>query len=566
MAPRIGTGLRRIARNIAAPLSKSSQLSKTDKTSNSGPSNGSKSESKVNDAPPKPAGIGATVQSSENGRAIAHNTPAVQQTIYDLHPSLDAPGPSNETGLAASGNPAAFDGTDSVRTQPPLRRGFIENLDGSTGPGGFEYEVSLSSGQTNEIDPEGNGTVDLTVSRTVVGEHAQDTDGVPTSSGSVPGSSTAAGANVFAGHDVTYTVTLPEDHYQQVLQGIAPLPDPGDLSTLPPGSSLMIEDSLIAGTESSATTQHVHGKNRATVGQGRAIGIEVTDDGDARVLAGPVEALTSEGFAGFGQRGIGFVGVTASTSAANYELDFLDLDPQTGGAAYADFLRTGEVPPASETGVQSSGTIRTGEIETSIGTGGELYIGPFELSGQFTENTIDRGSLTEIEYSDGRSETYGVVHGDSVSVFAQSSSDAGGRTVSEERGILLNDYSDGLNNVVADAFGTDTGGAENDARLVFTPDDYAALRERTIQSVVHGDEAHAEILSAGPDDQRLFDGNPYIGVDPLTTAIVNNPDLDSFLLDPDIRNQNSTGAMEALIRIQSSNEGQGPLDGNFTFF
>ncbi len=496
--------------------------------------------------------------------AVTQELENAQALLGRVGEPADRRSDADDTGaLTLSSLPEGFDFEN-----PPA------NIEGNyKGPNGESYSVSLTTGVDEEIKPNGDETITLEISRSVrTGKSISSPE-----SGLV-----SAEVGVFFGHDLDYSVSIPKDHYEQILAGEAPFPDPGDLSTLPDDSFVLLRSEEVVGDSQSLSYQLFNFGGSTSSSEGNAVGLQVNGD-TVRVLAGPTEAVVASSSVGIGREfkvgglevGVGG-SIGGSTTARNTELIFTDIAVPLGQEAYNNFIRTGDVPPANTAGVRAAGTVETLEISASTNVTGTLTFGTSKLGKIEFEtgisNELFNGTLTEVTYNDGRREVSGIVEGSSVSVFREQTFDADGRRTSEQSGLILDDYNDSYNGNARTVFGESPGSARNDVQIEFTPDEYEELRERVIESVSINEE-QAEGYRRGPDEEGIFtlaDGSikETPGFDAFTDAILRNPDVESFLFDPGVRGPKS-GAdpiLEALVSVYNNNSEAGTLPGTYSFY
>ncbi len=434
-----------------------------------------------------------------------------------------------------------------------------------TAPNGTSYDVNVSAAAETSLGPNGESAVTLEISRS---EALGLNGGAEIGVGGVEG-------GVFAGENMTYSVTIPEEHYERVLAGQAPFPDPGNLSTLPNGSSVLLRSEDFAGHEVAGSYGAFGIGTDHTNAQGTAVGLQV-NDGNVRVLAGPTEAVTNGVELGLGgaigpdQFQIGAeLTLGGSTTLRNSELAFADISSASGQAAYEDFLRTGNVPAAGTTGVGTAGTIRQVDINSQASVGGSIQVGPLEVGGTLLEGRAVNGTHTEVSYNDGSREVSGLIEEGGVSTFANATYDPSGRETSRESGLLLDAVDSSYGGSLGAAFGEPTQDIAYDAQLQFSPQQYGQLRDRAIDGLadsgLYSDE-QIQALRDGPDANGNFPGfDPFTG-NPVTDQLLNHTNVDDFLNSPAIRFGGPTTVADGLVRIWAGTQDQGPLPGSLDVY
>ncbi len=431
-----------------------------------------------------------------------------------------------------------------------------------TSPDGRSYQVNISTSESTELGPDGESLVTLEIST----EHRAGT------SRSVETGPVGLGASVFAGENLTYTISIPEEHYNDVLNGDAAFPDPGDLSTLPDGSSVLLRSEDFAGGDLSPSFGALSVGGSRTTSQGTAIGLEVQGE-VVRVIAGPTEAISGGSSVALGHKfGVenfkvgGSVSIGGSNTLRNSELTFVDIDRNSGQAAFADFLESGDVPSSTSTGVRTGGVIREVQIDTSSSVGGSLSAGPFSADPDLIPGGSGTGSNTEIIYNNGEREILGRAYGDGVGFFANTTYDASGNQTSRQSGLLLDEVDASRGAALADAFGQNADNTSLDFQLELSQTEYDQLRERAIDSVVAGrnlSEEDAELLRGGPEALGDDFSSPSNRV---LQALINNNDVNDFLIDPDIHLHGPDAVVEGFLSIQTLTDDQGALPGSAQIF
>ncbi len=422
-------------------------------------------------------------------------------------------------------------------------------------------QVSVQAKDGESLGPNGEQMRNLEISRTaLVGV------GVEAEAGVVSGR-----AEAFGGAAMNYSVSIPEEHYQKVLRGEAPFPNPGDLSTLPPGSTAMVRAEDVVGTELEGSYRALEVGSRIESNQGTAVGIQVLDEDNVRVMAGPTGALANSTAFGLGfevgpdkfKLG-GKVELGATEELRGTELKFVDIDRQTGGDAYAEFLRTGEVPSADEPGVGRGGTISSLDYNHEVKVGGEVSLGGFEFGGTLLNGAHTSSNQTVVEFNDGsveRSTTQGYSEG--ASLFLTERYDREGELVDRQQGLLLDDVDESYADAFGEALGTGPRAGTFDAQIEFASQaDYDATRERALQSLTHQgvSQEHIDLLRQGPDADGLFGGQVIPMANPVVTALIRNENPEDFFNDQSLRFAHRNVLAEGFIGLHEPGDAALPID------
>lgn len=511
--------------------------------------------------------------------------PGLSQELKDARSLLNevrAPSAGPNEGSAASPTPSGPDritppapqedaASVAGQLQPP--RGFdVANPPNSfsatvAAPGGGPaFNVSVNASKATTLTPGGESQVTLDVSkRRALGA-------------AVGGDVGAVGGEVgaFAGRDMSYSVTLPEAHYNKVLRGEAPFPNPGDLSTLPDGSSALVRAEDFASTSAGASLGAFNIGATNSTSKGTAVGLEVRGD-NVRVLAGPTEAVTQSAELGLGfdigseKFGIGAkLTFGSSTTLRESELAFADISKTRGQDAYANFLKSGEVPAAGTPGVGEGGVIKQLDMSSSSSVGAEAQLGPLAIGGEFFSMNGGSGTRTDVQFNDGRREVSGFATRNGVGQYINAEYDAAGRKTASEGGLLLDGLGEATSGYIARAYGKGAPSEAQDAELTINAAQFRQLRERAFTSLeANGqyDDAQIQALRRGPDSDGLYrtpGGTTFApSFQPFIGALVNNRSVDGFLADPSLSARGPSGLAEELLALRFST-GDTRLPGDLT--
>src|SRR5690606_2644073 len=116
---------------------------------------------------------------------------------------------------------------------------------------------------------------------------------------------------------------------------------------------------------------HLSGESRDLEGQG--FGVQRIDEHTVEVVAGDIDTVENDMFAGLGYRGVASVGVSVDKSLEDRSMSVARIDLRTaeGQAAYQAFISTGQVPSWSPPGVPQSGTTEILNAQHDARFGGE---------------------------------------------------------------------------------------------------------------------------------------------------------------------------------------------------
>jgi len=406
------------------------------------------------------------------------------------------------------------------------------------GPNGTSLDASVTAMKAVQLQPGLESNVTLTVS-------AQTSVGV---SGDVKFGNVGVGGSAASGQKNSYSVTIPEEHYNAIRDGRAPMPNPFDPESMPNGSGALMKEEDFSSSSLSASYKQIRLDTSHTESSGTAIGVNKIDDKHIRVFAGPTEAVNNSMLLGV-NAGPLTLGVGASNTSSLTKCGVVDIDISTaeGKQAYNDFLRTGKVPPSSPPGVANSGVIETYDGYHQASASAQIKIGDFKIGGSTELNSSDL-NVRQTSYDDGRKvyeQQYRI--NDVTLVSTNTTNPDGSEDASKAKTqILFN----GVDDVSAAYLKTAFTGAEykktdgsQDVQLTLTQGDVEGLKDR-VRALV--DERQMP-LGVGPSDylyQSILDAKS-----PSDVAL-------AFV------NQSSSGwAAESLLTLAVSGGGFQPLPG-----
>ena len=310
----------------------------------------------------------------------------------------------------------------------------------------------------------------------------------------------------FAGTRLTYeAVVTPEQGTRIAAGDLSAAPDPLDPMAMEVGTGILIRGQTLTGSQFEANYKafHLSGESRDLEGQG--FGVQRIDEHTVEVVAGDIDTVENDMFAGLGYRGVASVGVSVDKSLEDRSMSVARIDLRTaeGQAAYQAFISTGQVPGWSPPGVSQSGTTQVLNGEHSARVGVEL--GGFSWG---TEINSSEFNLVETRWADGSAEfTNSAQMGDDHHAQVSWSTDASGERVpgSLSYGLVLANYDPSSAGSLQDSFRIDAGNLQDvqqarydgdqHVRLEFTESQLMELRENA-RDFMQGDDYRSERLEA----------------------------------------------------------------------
>jgi hypothetical protein len=216
------------------------------------------------------------------------------------------------------------------------------------------------------------------------------------------GSAAELGANVSVGTALNYRVSMSKEQYAAIRAGQAPLPNPFDPQSIPPGGSVMLNASAFTRSQVEATFRGIGIDSAHLETQGLSIGVARLDDDNVRIHAGPSEMVRNEMGLGveLGPLSVG-IGAEKSLISGSARVADIDLSSTAGREAYDRFLSTGQFPNSETPGVSNSGTVRNINFSQELSVGAELDLGPVKVGGSLEINSAEARRRI-VEYDDGR--------------------------------------------------------------------------------------------------------------------------------------------------------------------
>jgi Flp pilus assembly pilin Flp len=426
-------------------------------------------------------------------------------------------------------------------------------------PNGMSYAAKVRSSKSTALGPNGQSMVTLTVSRSKqigVSENV--------SSGEASGK-----VGLFAGEDVNYRVTIPEADYKRMLAGEIPFADPGDLATLPDGSSVVLRSEDFAGSSWSAGYQLLTAGSSDIDSKGRAVGLEVHGN-DVRVLAGPTEAVTQLTSLGLSatlgaDTGVNVeLNMNGSKSLRYSDLTYADISKSSGQAAFEAFMRSGQVPDRGQVGVGDAGSVRKLDYDESANVSASLSVKGFKL----TQTLIERSASarnTDVAHNDGSHDITWIASEHGVSVFESKTLSAAGQQTRSQTGLLLDAADASYAEPLGQAYGAKTENKSYDIQLEMSQAEYDAFRARAIESADRNSPFTDGQIA---DFKQGKQADPY--KTPHTTSTVadvalSHTKVDDFLVDIRLRGDGSNTVTEGLVQIYAETQDLGQLPGRVRF-
>jgi Flp pilus assembly pilin Flp len=457
--------------------------------------------------------------------------------------------------------PGVFDPRDIDPRRPPSDVEGKVNL-----PNGAGYRVRIKSSHATALEPNGQHTATLEVTRSSNWtQKAQLKWGTPLSE---DGSGRwSAKLELFDGDGLSYRIKLPEAEYERILRGEAPFPNPGDLSTLPDGSSVLLREEDLSATELAGSYEIFKLASRHTDSHGSAVALEVRGD-RVRVLAGPTESVSELTVLGVEAKGkshdveVGFEAAFERTKSLRYyELDYADISARHGQAAFAEFMRSGHVPQPDRVGVLQAGTVRKLDYDDASNAKLSLSLGEFDLTSRLL-NSSSSARNTDVLRPDGSHEMTWIVHEKGIGVFETKTLAPDGRAIRGQSGLLLDGVDPSYGHAIGEAYGVRSEDKPYDLQLEMSQADYTALRNRAIDWM----DGHTELSDARVAELRRKGSDPGPTINPVVDAIVQHTDANEFFADVKLRKDGPSNVTEWLLGLYTRTSERGPLPGHMHFY
>ena len=371
-------------------------------------------------------------------------------------------------------SPVSLDGRGTYSVAPDEVSG---KLDGKiTGPKGITVSIEASAKASQKTDVKSE---DGYTTYTVTSE-ASFTVGGKVNAGVV-----GFGANQTEGITTTYQVRMSDEDYQRMLDGEIPEPNPFDPTTMPPGSSIMMNSSDYSETGLSASYRQLSLDSKVKESEGTSMVFEMGEDNQLTVTGGPTEAIENSFKLGLTLGPVSaHIGNTTSLEGFTLHTATFDLDSEGGLGSYGEFLVTGDMPKENGDGVSHAAKIEKLDFDSTSSAG--IKIGPFSVGGEIGSSHLNQVTTT---LPDGTSTTvsnFSLHPGDIPIELHQTFGPDGEEDLSKQTMTMtLTDVNDTVGAYIYAAFtGADHDTAvaqfEGDADLVLTlgHDDVEAIAER----------------------------------------------------------------------------------------
>lgn len=310
----------------------------------------------------------------------------------------------------------------------------------------------------------------------------------------------------FAGTRVTYEAVVTPEQGQRIADGdLSAAPNPLDPMSMPIGTGTLIRGQTLTGSHFEANYKLLHVNGTTTDLSGQGFGVRRIDAHTFEIVAGDVETVENDMFAGLGYRGIAAIGLSSDRSLEQRSMSIarLDLRTEEGQAAYQAFMSGGQMPAWSPPGVLQAGTTEVLNAEHTARFGVE--VGGF---GWGTEINSSELNVVQTRWADGSTEnTSSYQAGDNHYSEVTWTSDAAGQPVpgSARYGMMLANYDPALASYLHDAYNADTAnlGAHQSrdfdgnqhVRLEFTEAELMQLRDHA-REFMTSDDYRREVFEA----------------------------------------------------------------------
>lgn len=401
----------------------------------------------------------------------------------------DAPGP----GGGPSGGPPLGD-VPAVLIPGVPWDGSISVEGDDTGAGDFEglyAEVTVTTEQRPcRYDADGRPTVTLGVSGELkLGTRADGRRG-----------GAAVSLDAYVGQALTYEINTDPATAEAIRDG-APPPNPVDPTSLPPGTSIVLDEDTFVGLDLAAS----YAAMRASLGyrDGRRVSsaVQRVDEDTVRVTVGDADLVAQSVSLGLGTDDVN-IGLTAESELTFGQTRQVDLDISTpaGREAYASFVATGLLPDPGSAGVSDAGRSEVMSYERASELG--LHVGPLDATVLANDSA---GQVIDTTNPDGSHSITQFARDSGVSLTRTSRTDADGNPVGEAQYVVrMQDVAgylvDGFNQGAGEE--PDPGIAAQDVTMTFTDEDFEDMRRRAIDSLVDSnpDLSRADVVRMIEED------------------------------------------------------------------
>ncbi|MCW5580636.1 MAG: hypothetical protein KIS72_04795 [Luteimonas sp.] len=404
----------------------------------------------------------------------------------------------------------------------PVRGGVDLTLVGEVDMSGVQTGMDFRQTQTFEMQVEMQGTATAAIGRTPLNKYyewASRLGALPAEAQRMVESSplqsnvfkglpipVSGSYTQFAGTRVTYEAVVTPEQGARIAGGdLSAAPNPLDPMSMPIGTGTLIRGQTLIGSHFEANYKllHVNGTSIDLSGQG--FGVRRIDAHTFEIVAGDVETVENDMFAGLGYRGIAAIGLSSDRSAEQRSMSIarLDLRTEEGQSAYQAFISGGQMPAWSPPGVLQAGTTEVFNAEHTARFGVE--VGGF---GWGTEINSSELNVVQTRWADGSTEnTSSYQAGDNHYSEVTWTSDAAGRPVpgSARYGMVLANYHPALASYLNDAYTADTAnlGAHQSrdfdgnqhVRLEFSEAELMQLRDQA-REYMTSDDYRREVFEA----------------------------------------------------------------------
>lgn len=380
-----------------------------------------------------------------------------------------------------------------VATLPtPVRASADIRVIGEVEMSGVQTGIDFNQTQTFEMSVEAQGAATVAVGRTPLNRMyewagklgalphgAQDlVNGSPLLRSVVKGLPIPVSGSYsqFAGTRLTYEAVVTPEQGARIADGdLSAAPDPLDPMAMAIGTGVLIRGQTLTGSRFEANYKafHLSGESRDLDGQG--FGVQRIDEHTVEVVAGDIDTVENDLFAGLGYRGMASVGVSVDKSLEDRSMSVARIDLRTaeGQAAYQAFISTGQVPSWSPPGVPQSGTteILNGQHDARFG----VELGGFSWGTQINSSEFN---MVQTTWADGSADyTNSVRMGDDHHAQVSWSTDASGQRVpgSLAYSLMLANYDQASASYLQDSYRVDPDNLANAQQANFDGDQHARL-------------------------------------------------------------------------------------------
>ena len=331
--------------------------------------------------------------------------------------------------------------------------------------GTFEIERSDTT-----LDAEGCPTQTLSVTAslelqtTVSGE-------TPVASGSL---------STFLGEASTYAVTVPPDAADAIENGDRGVPNPIDPRTIRAGESVELSQEFYAGHNLEGSYRALQVELGYEKGTRVSAGVSRVNPDTVRVYVGDEDFVRNALSVGVGNDAAG-VALAAGAELSDGKLHSVDIDISTaaGWKAYQSFLKSGRLPRDGAPG--TSDPTQSEVFEFTDSTQLEAHVGNLSIGGVLAESGATGVETTN---ADGSVDGSFVAHFNDAGVAVTTHTEPGGEPEPTRYSLLLENVSDGTIDTYEHVTGQSLPhGADNQVRLDFTPDDFAAIQEQAFDQL-----------------------------------------------------------------------------------